>query len=133
MFVQQTIHLLSSAQQHPQLALATAVIGLVLSYLLCNEVVRYKARLAQFNGPRGLPIVGNLHQLQTNAAQRYREWAKTYGSVFQIQLGNIPILVVNSSAAARTIFGGHSGATASRPEFYTFHKASQTLVKHYIC
>ncbi|KAI5257243.1 cytochrome P450 [Aureobasidium subglaciale] len=41
---------------------------------------------------------------------------------YQIQLGNIPVIVCNSAEACRVIFGHFSQALSSRPVFYTFHK-----------
>jgi len=67
-------------------------------------------------------MIGNLHQIRVNAAEQYRLWTQKYGSVYQIMLGNVPVIVVNSSKAAREIFGANSQALSSRPEFYTFHK-----------
>ncbi|KAJ9258294.1 hypothetical protein DTO207G8_1469 [Paecilomyces variotii] len=102
-----------------------SLIGLLwvpLLYVIANEVVRSKARLPNLNGPKGLPLIGNLHQIRTNAAEQYRSWAKKYGGVYQIQLGNIPIVVVNTAEAARVVFGQNAQALSSRPEFYTFHK-----------
>jgi 3-hydroxyphenylacetate 6-hydroxylase len=73
----------------------------------------------------GLPVVGNLLQIQgKDAPEQYRVWSKTYGSVYQIALGSIPVLVINSAAAAKALFIQNSQACASRPEFYTFHKVS---------
>lgn len=90
------------------------------------ELVRWSARVPGFRGPPGKPIVGNLWQIRQNdAPEQYRQWAKKYGPVYQIQLGNIPVLVVNSAAAAKAIFNQHSHATSSRPEFYTFHKVRE--------
>lgn len=100
-------------------------------YIVVNEVVRYQARIPTLKGPSGLPLIGNLHQIRTNAAEQYRKWAKSFGAVYQIQLGNIPIVVVNSAAAARVIFGKNSNALSSRPEFYTFHKVLISLEKAY--
>lgn len=92
---------------------------------IAYEVTRQLARLPGFGGPTGRPIVGNLWQIhKKDAPEQYRQWAKKYGPVYQIQLGNIPVLVVNSAAAAKTIFNQNSHATSSRPEFYTFHKVS---------
>jgi 3-hydroxyphenylacetate 6-hydroxylase len=92
------------------------------SYVLINEYVRYEARVKKLGGPPGFPLIGNLWQIRTNAAEQYRHWSRKYGAVYQIQLGNVPIIVVNTAAAAKGIFGGHSQALSSRPEFYTFHK-----------
>ncbi|KAB8342700.1 hypothetical protein FH972_022300 [Carpinus fangiana] len=73
-------------------------------------------------GPPTLPIIGNIRDIKYNAAEKYREWSERYGAVYQIQLGVVPVIVVNTAAAAKEIFGNHSQALSSRPVFYTFHK-----------
>lgn len=106
-------------------ALRTASLLLIIApllYLVLNEVQRKTTRLAGFAGPPGLPIIGNIYDIRYNAAEQYRKWSEKYGAVYQIQLGNIPVLVVNSAASAKEIFGNHSQALSSRPVFYTFHK-----------
>lgn len=110
--------------------LETLAITLFLApvvYFVVNEVVRYNARISRLKGPRGLPVIGNMWDIRVNAAEKYREWAKTFGDVYQIQLGNIPVVVINSAAAAKTLFGQNLQAMSSRPEFYTFHKASRRM------
>jgi 3-hydroxyphenylacetate 6-hydroxylase len=110
------------ATDHP-ISFAAYLFGLsALLYVILSEIQRHQARLPGFKGPAGLPIVGNIHQIRVNAAEQYRKWSKTYGPVYQIMLGNIPVVVVNSAASARAIFGQNSQALSSRPEFYTFHK-----------
>ena len=52
----------------------------------------------------------------------YRRWARTYGPVFQVKLGNTPAVVVNSAEAAKQLFLGQRLAMNSRPTFYVFHK-----------
>ncbi|KAJ4182815.1 hypothetical protein NW759_017109 [Fusarium solani] len=104
-----------------QSVLLTLVIA-PLIYLFINELVRHNARISNLQGPPGLPLIGNIWDIHINAAEKYREWSRKYGKVYQIQLGNIPIVVVNSASAARTIFGANAQALSSRPEFYTFHK-----------
>ncbi|OAL19672.1 hypothetical protein AYO22_09544 [Fonsecaea multimorphosa] len=91
-------------------------------YVIINEVIRYTARLPGISGPAGLPLVGNLWSIRKNAAEQYRIWSKQYGDVYQVLLGNVPIIVVNSAEAAKGLFGQHTSALSSRPEFYTFHK-----------
>ncbi|KAK2593075.1 hypothetical protein QQS21_009205 [Conoideocrella luteorostrata] len=93
-----------------------------LIYIVANELIRYNARISGIKGPIGLPLIGNLWDIRVNAAEKYREWARTFGDVYQIQLGNIPVVVINSAAAGRAIFGQNAQAMSSRPEFYTFHK-----------
>jgi len=104
------------------LNLGTLFLALSIIYITCNEVIRLYARIPKFGGPPGFPLVGNIWQIRGNASELYRQWAMKYGAVYQIQLGNIPIIVVNSAVAARVIFGQNSQALSSRPEFYTFHK-----------
>lgn len=113
-----THHIFTSPVQSLFLSLTSTLI----LYIILNEFHRYQSRISSFPGPRGLPLIGNLHQIRKNAAEQYRIWSKTYGDVYQIQLGNVPVLVVNSAMAAKELFAGNKGALSSRPEFYTFHK-----------
>ncbi|TKX21908.1 3-hydroxyphenylacetate 6-hydroxylase-like protein [Elsinoe australis] len=112
----------TQAFDHPLRTALLSLLLLPLAYVLANEFVRSKARLPLFRGPPGMPLVGNIPDIKYNAAETYRLWAKTYGPVYQIQLGNIPVIVVNSAKSAKDIFGGFSQALSSRPVFYTFHK-----------
>ncbi|KAK9453396.1 cytochrome P450 [Dipodascopsis uninucleata] len=114
------------ATERPLTALALTIPAIFLIYIVINEVIRVSARVSGFDGPRGFPLLGNIPQIRYNASERYRSWAKKYGPVYQIQLGNIPILVVNSAAAAQEIFVKNSNSTISRPMFYTFHKVVST-------
>lgn len=54
-------------------------------------------------------------------AETYRVWAKKYGPVFQIQLGNTTAVVVNTVESAKQLFLGQRHAMNSRPTFYVFH------------
>ncbi|KAJ5624346.1 hypothetical protein N7510_000655 [Penicillium lagena] len=103
-------------------SLGLAFIILPVIYVFYNEFLRFSARVPGIGGPKGLPIVGNLWAIRKNAAEQYRLWAEKHGPVYQVSLGNIPIIVVNSAEAAKGIFGLNAQALSSRPEFYTFHK-----------
>ncbi|KAK2055998.1 cytochrome P450 [Colletotrichum caudatum] len=107
---------------HALQSAAVSVLLVPIIYLVANEFVRANARIAKLDGPRGLPLIGNLWDIRVNAAEQYRRWAQEFGAVYQIQLGNVPVVVVNTSAAAKVLFGQHAQALSSRPEFYTFHK-----------
>jgi 3-hydroxyphenylacetate 6-hydroxylase len=124
MFANQIEAVAAFAREHPFPTLAYFVLFSLFLCIFFTEIERYNAQLAGFKGPTDLPIIGNIWQIRTNAAEQYRQWAKKFGGVYQIQLGNIPVVVVNSAAAARTIFGQNAQALSSRPEFYTFHKVS---------
>lgn len=107
---------------HPFLFALYALASCIVGYVAVTELQRAKARIPGFKGPSGIPIIGNIHQIRVNAAEQYRLWAQKHGPVYQIMLGNIPVIVVNSAAAARELFGANAQALSSRPEFYTFHK-----------
>ncbi|KAI5866824.1 cytochrome P450 [Durotheca rogersii] len=95
-------------------------------YVLLNEVVRLRARIPKLPGPWGYPLVGSLPSLRgTATSDEYRIWAQRYGDVFQVQLGNVPAVIVNTAAAARTLFISQREATNSRPVFYVLHKQVQ--------
>jgi 3-hydroxyphenylacetate 6-hydroxylase len=104
------------------------LVAVPILYIVANESVRRANRVPGLSGPPGLPLIGNLWQIKKNAAEKYREWTKSYGAVYQVQLGNIPIVVVNTAAAAKVLFGQNAQALSSRPEFYTFHKVSNYLL-----
>ena len=113
-----------SLGKHPVQSLTFACLLIPGIYLVINEFIRSAARVPGFKGPSGLPLIGNLGQIRVNASEQYRVWSKKYGPVYQIQLGNIPVIVVNSAAAAKVLFSQNSQALSSRPEFYTFHKVA---------
>ncbi|CAO2654600.1 Nn.00g113330.m01.CDS01 [Neocucurbitaria sp. VM-36] len=112
----------SQVVDHPLRSFILFVIGIPIAYVFVNEYVRFSRRVKGFSGPTNWPLVGNIPDIKYNAAEKYREWSKTFGAVYQIQLGNEPVIVVNSAEAARKIFGGNSQALSSRPVFWTFHK-----------
>lgn len=109
---------------HPVETLLASIPALFFTYVLFNEVVRYQARVPGMKGPPGLPLVGNLWSIRKNAAAKYLEWSKTYGDVYQVQMGNVPVVVVNSAKAAKALWVGQSQALSSRPVTYTFHKVA---------
>lgn len=61
-----------------------AVLFFVIRYLNRTDVPKIK------NLPEipGVPIFGNLLQLGNEHARKAGEWAKTYGPVFQVRMGN---------------------------------------------
>ena len=112
----------ASAIEHPIQFLLFSATFLPVAYLVVNEFIRHQARVSGLGGPKGLPVIGNLWEIRVNAPEKYRQWARKYGAVYQIQLGNVPVVVVNSAASAKILFGQNAQALSSRPEFYTFHK-----------
>lgn len=94
--------------------------------LLVYAIQRLSKRIPNFTGPKGLPIVRNILQIRWNASEQYRIWALKYSAVYQVQLGHVPVIVINSAAAAKSILGQNTQAMSSRPVFPTFHKVYVT-------
>ncbi|KAF2733691.1 cytochrome P450 phenylacetate hydroxylase-like protein [Polyplosphaeria fusca] len=115
-------YLSTELQEHTVRSILVLLLGIPLVYVVVNEFIRRSARIKGFAGPPNWPLVGNIPDIRFNAAEKYRQWSKIYGDVYQIQLGNVPVIVVNSAEAARKIFGQNSQALSSRPVFWTFHK-----------
>lgn len=113
--------------EHTLRSIVSLCIGIPVTYIIFNEFLRRSVRVKGFSGPRNWPLVGNIPDIKYNAAEKYREWSKIYGDVYQIQLGNVPVIVVNSAESARKIFGQNSQALSSRPVFWTFHKVRGTF------
>ncbi|CAN8103260.1 unnamed protein product [Discula destructiva] len=105
---------------------ASLVILLILTYVVVNEIIRYRARIPGMKGPTGLPLIGNLYSIRMNAADQYQSWSKKYGHVYQVQMGNVPVVVVNSAKAAKALWVGQSQALSGRPVTYTYHKVASS-------
>lgn len=100
--------------------------ALLVLYLFYNELVRFRLRVPNLPGPRGFPLLGSLPSLSGKiTSDELRKWAGKYGDVFQIQLGNSTVVIVNTTAAAEALFIRQREATNSRPIFYVLHKKVQ--------
>ncbi|KAF7825349.1 cytochrome P450 83B1-like [Senna tora] len=67
-------------------------------------------------GPKGLPIIGNLHQLDSSSLY-LNLWnlSKQYGPLFSLQLGLRPALVVSSPRMAKETLKNHDIEFSGRP------------------
>ncbi|KAL3339557.1 hypothetical protein AABB24_028248 [Solanum stoloniferum] len=67
-------------------------------------------------GPRGLPIIGNLHILGTLPHRTLYNLSKTYGPIMFLKLGNIPTVIISSPETAELVLKTHDAIFASRPK-----------------
>ena len=55
-------------------------------------------------GPRGLPVLGNLHRIRLDRLHLIVEdWAEQYGEIFRIRIGPYHIAVVSDRAAIQRL------------------------------
>ncbi|XP_057743961.1 cytochrome P450 83B1-like [Arachis stenosperma] len=67
-------------------------------------------------GPRGLPIIGNLHQLDDSSLYlQLFELSKKYGPIFSLQLGLRKAIVISSPELAKEALKNHDREFAGRP------------------
>ncbi|CAL4970937.1 unnamed protein product [Urochloa decumbens] len=69
-------------------------------------------------GPWALPVIGHLHHLAAGGAlphRALRDLARRHGALMSLRLGELPVVVASSPAAAREVMRTHDGAFASRP------------------
>ncbi|KAI9738593.1 MAG: hypothetical protein M1834_008097 [Cirrosporium novae-zelandiae] len=74
----------------------------------------------------GVPIFGNLLQLGSYHAKKAAQWAKTYGPVFQVRLGNRRIMFINSFDSIQYFWIKNQSGMMSRPKLHTFHEVLST-------
>ncbi|MCD9641678.1 hypothetical protein HAX54_028023 [Datura stramonium] len=96
--------------------LALAVVPLFL--LLLQELqkrfsTKKKKKLPP--GPRGLPLLGNLHMVGENLHQDLHKIAKKHGPIMSLHFGLVPVIVASSPYAAEQFLKTHDLTFASRP------------------
>ncbi|KAJ5706838.1 hypothetical protein N7488_006639 [Penicillium malachiteum] len=70
-------------------------------------------------GPRGLPIIGNIHQLPLRKGFLVqKEWSKQYGTIIGFKLGPLNAVVLNSYHHVKELFDKRGAIYSSRPENY---------------
>ncbi|WP_437619208.1 cytochrome P450 [Sorangium sp. So ce1151] len=65
---------------------------------------RPRRTLADLPGPRGLPVIGNLHELHADRWHlEFERWWRAFGDVFVVRMGRQPILVVAEGELVRDV------------------------------
>ncbi|OKL59931.1 hypothetical protein UA08_04854 [Talaromyces atroroseus] len=96
------------------LAIAVAVAG--IAYIILTVGSR-DACLPP--GPPTLPIIGNAHQIPRRRAHlKYTEFAKIYGGLYTIKVGNSTLAVITDRRIARELFEEKGSVASNRPASY---------------
>lgn len=76
-------------------------------------------------GPKGLPFIGNLHQLDSSAlGLNFYELSKKYGSLIYLKLGSRQTIVVSSAKMAKQVMKTHDIEFCNRPALISHMKFS---------
>ncbi|KAK6832259.1 Phenylacetate 2-hydroxylase [Aspergillus parasiticus] len=96
---------------------AIAVAYFIIRYLNRTDVPKIKG----IPEIPGVPLFGNLLQLGDQHATVAGKWAKKFGPVFQVRMGNKRVVFANSFDSVRQLWIKDQSALISRPTFHTFH------------
>lgn len=86
-----------------------------LLFLLIQQLNQKFTKKKLPPGPRGLPLIGNLHMFGENLHQDLHKISKTYGPIMSIHFGRVPVIVASSPYAAQQFLKTHDLTFASRP------------------
>ncbi|KAL2472408.1 Cytochrome [Abeliophyllum distichum] len=92
------------------------LVPLIFFLLQFKKLIKSKAHKNFPPGPKKLPIIGHLHLISSLPYRSYRDLAKTYGPIMQLQLGELPILVISSPEIAKSVLKDHDPCFADRPQ-----------------
>lgn len=97
--------------------MSSAIVILVLvSLLVCYKLVQGKVPKScrEAPGPKGLPVIGNAHQLGSQPHRQIIQWAKEYGEIYKIRLGWNDWYMICSPEAVKEILDRQSKDSSSR-------------------
>jgi hypothetical protein len=89
-----------SVEKHGDIVVAlVGIVTLLIMFVMLFGNQKKKLRLPQ--GPRPLPIIGNMHQLGDDSHTFLWHQAKKYGPIMYLRLGSQGLVVASSAEAAR--------------------------------
>ncbi|XBI04509.1 hypothetical protein VPH35_132795 [Triticum aestivum] len=110
-------------ENHGSLLLAAAILLLPLFLLVKLRRRRKKYGGVPLNPPPGpwqLPVIGSMHHLVGALPHRaMRDLALRHGPLMLLRMGELPVVVASSAAAARDVLKTHDVAFATRPRTNT--------------
>ncbi|KAF1982926.1 putative phenylacetate 2-hydroxylase [Aulographum hederae CBS 113979] len=98
--------------------------GAVLAVVVLAVWVLNKTDMPKIKGiPEipGYPLFGSLIELGSCHAKVAQGWAKKYGPVFQVRMGNRRIVFANTFDSVKALWINNQSALISRPTLHTFH------------
>ncbi|XP_031669920.1 cytochrome P450 1A1 [Oncorhynchus kisutch] len=98
-----------------------AIVTLCLVYMLMKyKHTEIPEGLKRLPGPKPLPIIGNVLEVYNNPHLSLTAMSERYGSVFQIQIGMRPVVVLSGNETVRQALIKQGEDFAGRPDLYSF-------------
>ncbi|KAG0706787.1 cytochrome P450 [Suillus ampliporus] len=100
----------------PELLIFSTFLLLLSISIRVRRQRRQRGGLPLPPGPKGLPILGNVLDLDASAPWRsYTDWAKKYGDIVYSTILGQEFVVINSEELAHTLLDQRSGVYSDRP------------------
>ncbi|KAK7314529.1 hypothetical protein VNO77_33055 [Canavalia gladiata] len=96
---------------------AISWIIIVFIFIISATLLR---RQRQAPSPPAVPVLGHLPLLGNLPHRTLQSWAKKYGPIMSLRLGQVPFVVVSTPEAAERFLKTHEMAFASRPKREAF-------------
>ncbi|KAF8888833.1 cytochrome P450 [Infundibulicybe gibba] len=94
----------------------SALGAVCLALITILAIKWYRLRASMPPGPRGIPWIGNRHQLPSvKPWRKFAEWNRQYGNVMSFFLGTTPVVVLGTAQAAWDLLEKRSEIYSSRP------------------
>jgi cytochrome P450 len=95
---------------------SAAVVGTFFTYLVYKRLTK-KQEAPLFDGPKGLPLIGNAHQLGKNQWLTYTEWHKQFGPVYRLNFAGQEVVVCGTAKTAADLLERRAATYSDRPRF----------------
>ena len=107
--------------------MATTILSLLGGILVIYIVAHLIRRAKLPPGPRGLPLLGNLHQAPKGAPWlTFTKWIKQYGNIVSVNLGGT-IIIVGDYETAKELLDKRRNIYSSRPRLVgNYHDVSRS-------
>ncbi|KPA38703.1 cytochrome p450 [Fusarium langsethiae] len=90
--------------------------ALYFAFLLIKRLFS-RAPLPLPPGPKKLPIIGNIHQVQKKKQfLQFYEWSKRHGPVMSLSMGGQPLIILSTTQAAQDLLAKRSAKYSDRPK-----------------
>ncbi|KAL5370853.1 hypothetical protein PMIN02_013016 [Paraphaeosphaeria minitans] len=121
---------LKKNSEHPRIKVGFAfVVAVAAASLLFNHplpLVSPKIKAASIpKGPTGLPMLGSFLSLKRYPERTLDRWAKYYGPIYSVWLGNQLFIIVSEPGIAKGLMATHVAVFSDRKEMFI---KSQTVL-----
>ncbi|GAU95355.1 hypothetical protein RvY_06985-2 [Ramazzottius varieornatus] len=106
--------------------LVCAAVLLVISYL--RKLLSGSTTKNFPPGPRGLPILGNLHQMGKQPSRTIRDMSKIYGPTVGLHLGSTPMVVLHDPATVRKVYNDENVTGRPQTQILNFFFKNRGIV-----